>query len=89
MTLAAVGWGVWWTGLLLARLAPWLSPDFLSGRTLITVLSVACAVPGLLFALSTVRAKRSWLPFAAVAVFANASLLAMPWLLNGLENVPG
>ena len=89
MTLAALGWGVWWTGLVLARFAPWLAPDFLSGETLIMVLSVACAVPGLLLALMTVRAKRSWLPFAAVAVFANASLLAMPWLLEGLQRGPG
>ncbi|MFT5830222.1 MAG: hypothetical protein ACI9D0_000805 [Bacteroidia bacterium] len=53
------------------------------------VLSVGCAVPGLLLALMTVRAKRSWLPFAAVAVFANASLLVMPWLLEGLVRAPG
>jgi hypothetical protein len=89
MTLAAVGWGVWWTGLVLARFAPWIAPEFWSGRTLITVLSVACAVPGLVLGLSTMRAKRSWLPFAMVAVFANASLLVTPWLLQGIEAVPG
>ena len=89
MTLAALGWGVWWAGLVLARFAPGIAPDFLSGRTLITALSFACAIPGLVLALGTVRAKRSWLPFAALAIFANASLLVMPWLLEGLGRVRG
>jgi hypothetical protein len=88
MTLATLGWGVWWVGLLLARFAPWLAPDFLSGRTLVTTLSSILAALGLVLALLTVRAKRSWLPFAAVAIFANLSLLLLPLLLQGLET-PG
>lgn len=85
MTLAALGWGVWWAGLVLARFWPQLSPGFLSGRALVTGLSVACAIPGLILALSTIRARRSWLPFAAVAIFANVSLLLMPVLLKGMS----
>ena len=83
MTLAALGWGVWWVGLFLARFWPEISPSFLSGRALITALSVLCALPGLVLALLTVRARRSWLPFSLVAIFANLSLLLLPWLLDG------
>ncbi len=85
MSLAALGWGVWWVGLFLARFAPWLAPDFLSGRTLITALSVLCALPGLLLAILTLRARRSWMPFALLAIFANGSLLLLPFLLSGWE----
>lgn len=84
MTLASLGWGVWWVGLFLARFWPDLAPDFLSGRTLITALSTILATIGLLLAILTLRAKRSWLPFALVAIFANLSLLLLPFLLDGL-----
>jgi len=88
MTLATLGWGVWWVGLFLARFAPWLAPDWLSGRTLVTALSSVLGGLGLLLALFTVRANRSWLPFALVAIFANLSLLLLPLLLSGWET-PG
>lgn len=88
MTLATCGWGVWWVGVLLVRFWPDLSPGIVSGRALITALSVACALPGLLLALATVRARRSWLPFACVAIFANLSLLLLPLLLDGLSLPP-
>lgn len=87
-TLATLGWGVWWVGLFLARFAPWLAPDWLSGRTLVTALSSVLGGLGLLLALFTVRANRSWLPFALVAIFANLSLLLLPLLLSGWET-PG
>ncbi len=88
MTLATLGWGVWWIGLVLARFAPWLAPEFLSGRTLVTALSSVLGGLGLVLALLTVRARRSWLPFAVVAIFANLSLLLLPMLLSGWET-PG
>ena len=88
MTLATLGWGVWWVGLFLARFAPWLAPDFLSGRSLVTALSTILGGLGLVLAVLTIRATRSWLPFALVAIFANLSLLLLPLLLSGLET-PG
>ena len=89
MTLAALGWGVWWTGLLVARLAPELAaslvPDWLPGRLLVALLAELFAVPGLFLAIWTFRAQRSWLPFTAIAVFANLSLVLLPWLAAGVE----
>lgn len=88
MTLASCGWGVWWVGVFLAHFWPDLSPGFISGRALITAVSLAFAVPGLLLALLTLRARRSWLPFAFVAILANLALLSLPFLLDG-TSVPG
>ena len=37
-------------------------------------------IMGLAVALWTVRAKKSWLLFTLIPLFANASLLLVPWL---------
>jgi hypothetical protein len=76
MTLAALGWGVWWVMLVLRRLAPGLSislavPD---------AISTGFAAIGFLVAILTVRARRSWLLFVAIPLLANAGLFFMPWL---------
>lgn len=82
MTLATIGWGCWWVALALKKLAPSLAPSFNQVATTASVFAIA----GLALALLTVRAKRSWLLFAAVALFANASLLFLPWLARGLTS---
>ncbi|MAB79013.1 MAG: hypothetical protein CMJ89_06620 [Planctomycetes bacterium] len=76
MTLASLGWGTWWVMLFLHRFAPSLEP----GLTAPNAISTLFAIPGLLLALATLRARRSWIAFALVPLFANASLLLVPTL---------
>lgn len=80
MTLATLGWGTWWTVLILRRLAPgWEVSLAVPGAVATTF-----AVLGFAAAVLTVRAGRSWMLFAMVPLFANASLLCMPWLAGGM-----
>ena len=76
MTLATLGWGTWWLAIFLFRFVPSLNP----GLELTSVVSCLFAVVGLGVALLTVRARRTWLLFALVPIFANGSLLFLPWL---------
>jgi hypothetical protein len=80
MTLASLGWGCWWLALLLRRVAPGFAPGFLLTGWAAGVL----AALGLLAALLTVRATKAWLLFSAVAIFANAALLFLPWTVPEL-----
>lgn len=76
MILATLGWGTWWCVLLVHRLDP--------GReiplALPAAVSTVFAVLGLVVALLTLRARRAWVLFALFPLFANGSLLLMPWL---------
>ena len=76
MTLASLGWVTWWIVAFVHKLGPGLEIKLL----LPSVLSTAFASLGLMQALLTIRAGRSWLAFAAVPLLANASLLLVPWL---------
>jgi len=78
MVLATLGWGTWWFVLLLHQLAPEVHIPL----AVPAALSIAAAVPGLLVAVLTLRARRTWLLFAFVPLFANASLLLVPWLVS-------
>jgi len=75
MILATLGWGFLWLSLLAHKLG-WWHP---SARLLQWLASVPAAL-GALYALFTVRARRTWLLVAAVALFANVSLLLVPVL---------
>ncbi|MEZ6016266.1 MAG: hypothetical protein R3F49_14195 [Planctomycetota bacterium] len=77
MILATVGWGLLWTSLLAHKLG-WWHPSALA---LQWVASVPAAL-GALYALATVRARRTWVLVAAVALFANISLLLVPVLFT-------
>jgi hypothetical protein len=77
MILATVGWGLLWTALLAHKLG-WWHP---SVKVLQWLASVPASI-GLLYALVTVRARRTWLLVAAVALFANVSLLLVPVLFT-------
>jgi len=79
MVLATLGWGTWWCVLLLHQLAPELQLSL----SVPAAISIAAAVPGLLVALLTLRARRTWVLFALVPLFANGSLLFVPWLVAG------
>src|SRR5262245_29006983 len=75
MVLATLGWGTWWCVLFLHHLAPEREIPLLVPSVLSTVL----AATGLLVAVLTLRARRSWVLFALAPLFANASLLFVPW----------
>jgi hypothetical protein len=78
MVLATFGWGTWWFVLLVHHLAPERAiPLVLPGSV-----SSALAVLGLGVAVLTLRARRSWILFALVPLFANGSLLLVPWLVS-------
>ena len=74
MTLATLGWGVWWGALFVAELVPGWTPSL----WIVEALASALAAVGLFLAIFTVRAKLIWVLLAGVPVFANASLLCMP-----------
>jgi hypothetical protein len=80
MSLATVGWSAWWLALLLHRLDVGLAPGF----RLTTAVSTSCAILGLGIAILTLRARRTWILFALFPLFANASLLGLPWLVGRL-----
>lgn len=84
MTLASAGWGVWWIVLFLHRFAE-IDPDVRVPGAISTVF----AVLGLLVALVTIRAQRSWILFASIPVVANASLLFVPMLVGETFGAPG
>lgn len=78
MILATIGWGTWWCVLLLHRLVPTLAVPL----WLPTAIATPIALLGLVVAVWTVRARRAWLLFALAPLFANASLLLVPWLVR-------
>ena len=78
MTLASLGWGTWWIVLVLRKLAPGLAP----GIVVPGAISTAFALLGLGVAVLTLRARRSWILFVTVPLFANLSLLVVPWLAS-------
>ena len=77
MILATVGWSLLWLSLLAHKLG-WWHP---TATTLQWCASVPAAL-GALYALATVRARRTWLFVAGVALFANVSLLLVPALFS-------
>ena len=76
MTLATIGWGIVWGALGAAKLG-WHPNEQWT-----YAIAAAPALLGLGYALMTVRARRAWLFMAAIAVFANGSLLALPFLFG-------
>lgn len=79
MSLATLGWGVWWAAVVLHRMAPQIAP----GTGSIYALSCTFGTLGLAVALFTVRGQPLWLALTMLPLFANATLLALPWLLPG------
>jgi hypothetical protein len=76
MVLATLGWGAWWCVLLLHHFAPRLEVPL----AVPAAVSTTAALLGLAVAVLTLRARRSWILFALVPLFANGSLLLVPWL---------
>jgi hypothetical protein len=80
MVLATLGWGTWWCVLLLHR----LEPEREIGLALPGAIATTSALLGLGIAILTLRARRAWILFALVPLFANGSLLLVPWLAEEL-----
>ena len=80
MILATLGWGTWWCVLIVRRLAPEREVSLVLPATI----STTAALLGLLIAILTLRARRAWILFALVPLFANGSLLFVPWLAGEL-----
>ena len=80
MVLATLGWGTWWCVLLLRHLAP----EVHFSLFVPVVVSTTLALAGLVLALLTLRARRAWILFTLVPIFANGSLLCVPWLAGEL-----
>jgi len=79
MICASLGWGCWWLHFTMLRFAP----EALHSRAPAAALAACFGGAGLLLAIWTLRARRSWLLFVGVALLANASLLALPWIIEG------
>ncbi len=76
MTLATFGWGLIWAALASSKLG-WTPPvDW------VYLAAMAPGILGLVYAFLTIRARRTWLFMAVVAVFANGSLVALPFLFD-------
>ncbi|MEM7307917.1 MAG: hypothetical protein AAF682_14660 [Planctomycetota bacterium] len=81
MTLATGGWAGWWIALVVGKLAP----EAVGGIVVAaSVIGALLAFPGLLMAGLALRARRTWILFVLVPVFANVTLLVMPWLATGV-----
>ena len=80
MILATLGWGTWWCVLFVHHFAP----ERTIPLALPAALSTALALLGLLVAILTLRARRAWVLFALAPLFANGSLLFVPWLVGEL-----
>ena len=76
MILATLGWGGWWMTFFLMRLAPGIAP----GPQFAVWWGAALGAVGMVIAFFTIRARRVWVLFALIALFANGTLLLAPWL---------
>ena len=81
MTMATLGWGVWWVTVLLSRFAPGIAPSL----HLAAWIGGCFAAVGLFLGIFTIRARMIWVLLAGVPIFANGSLLVMPFLIGDLE----
>jgi hypothetical protein len=81
MTLASLGWGVWWLTAFLMRFAPAHAPSVGSAVTV----SCLFASVGFLIALATIRARLSWILITLIPLLANASLLVLPLAVRAIR----
>ena len=81
MICATFAWGVWWSAALLYKLdLGW----HLSARST-SYIAGAFAAVGILFGFVSIRARRGWADVGALAIFANVSVLGVPWIVDEVE----
>ncbi len=79
MSLASLAWGCWWLDLVLMRFVPDVVPSF----ALMATLASLIAVVGVGVGLFSLRGRNAvWLGIAMIPILANASLLALPYLID-------
>ena len=83
MCMASLGWAIWWASFVLLRFAPAAAPDL----RVTSWFAGACAAVGFLAAIWSFRAKLAWILFMMIPMFANGSILAVPWVLRSLRVV--
>ena len=83
MVMATAGWMSWWISLALVHFAPSLAP----GLRATAWVAGAFAAVGFLAAVWSFRARTAWLLILCVPLFANGSLLLVPWALRTLRVV--
>lgn len=76
MTLATLGWAVVWSSLGLSKLGLAVPVLWIYG-----IAGLLGAV-GFAYGVLTVRARRAWLFMALVALFANGTLVALPFAFD-------
>lgn len=76
MTLATMAWGVVWIALGAHKFGAEIEEEWIYG------LASVPALLGLCYSLMSLRAKRAWVFMTLVALFANGSLLALPWVFG-------
>ncbi len=77
ISLATLGWGVWWAAFALWRLAPEHAPPVWAVQMVATPL----ALLGLIAAVLCLRARLAWVLLTLIPFGANLGLLVMPLLL--------
>jgi hypothetical protein len=78
MSLATLGWGLWWSALAWHR----RFPDNPTNWIVIYTATCCLAGVGMFYAFFTLRAKRSWVIMATLALVANLGLFVVPWVLH-------
>lgn len=77
MTLASLGWGTVWLTVVLMKLAPEWAPGVGAAEWIASLFALA----GLACGVFTLRAKLAWILITGVPLFANGSLLVLPWIV--------
>ncbi|MEZ5973677.1 MAG: hypothetical protein R3F17_05685 [Planctomycetota bacterium] len=78
MSVATVGWSLWWAALFWHRAWPDNPPPWVA----VYAMSCGLAGVGMFYAFFTLRARRSWILMATFAWIANLSLFLVPWVLH-------
>ena len=78
MSVATLGWGLWWSALAWHRKFPDQPPPW------IAIYTATCCLAGvgMFYAFFTLRAKKSWVIMATLAWVANLGLFVVPWVLH-------
>jgi hypothetical protein len=78
MTFASLGWASWWVT---AALLHW-KPSWAPSIDVTDQLAITFALLGFIAAMLSIRARLGWLVVVAVPLFANLSVLLIPFTLN-------
>ncbi|MCB9907188.1 MAG: hypothetical protein H6830_05690 [Planctomycetes bacterium] len=78
MSVATLGWGIWWSALAWHRAWPGEPPPWVW----VYVVTCCLAGVGMFYAFFTLRARKSWVLMATMAWLANLGLFLLPWYVH-------